>query len=206
MKFQTGCLLAAIAFTPAFSVALAGPPQKKPDSVTVTRLPTAPLSEEERRALIPASAETGPCKAELSMQRLEVSRSPDGAFYNVTATIANIGTEAAVGSETKAGGVLGVSLEVQGPERVRTYFTQAADIILIHPGARQTFSGSIPVREVRRYLSRQITARINRGPDGPRCAYDARRNNDGMGISIADINASFAAGNTTYSIDASWDR
>lgn len=205
MKFQTGCLLAAIAFTPAFSVALAGPPQKKPDSVTVTRMPTAPLSEEARRALIPASAETGPCKAELSMQRMEVSRSTDGAFYNVTVTIANIGTEAAVGSDTNAGGVLGVSLEVQGPSRARTYFTQAADIILIHPGARQTFSGSIPVREVQ-YLSREITGRIDRGPDGPRCAYDARRNNDGLGISIADMKASFAAGNTTYSRDAPWDR
>ena len=205
MKFRTGCLLAAIAFTPALPVALAGPPQKKPDSVTVTRMPTAPLSEEARRALIPASAETGPCKAELSMQRIEVSRSTDGAFYNVTVTIANIGTEAAVGSQTNAGGVLGVSLEVQGPERARTYFTQAADIILIHPGTRQTFSGSIPVREVQ-YLSRQIAARINRGPDGPRCAYDARRNNDGLAISIADMKASFAAGNTTHSRDASWDR
>ncbi len=205
MKFQTGCLLAAIAFTPAFSVALAGPPQKKPDSLTITRLPTAPLSEEARRALIPASAETGPCKAELSMQRLEVSRSTDGAFYNVTVTIANIGSEAAVGSDTNAGGVLGVSLEVLGPSRARTYFTQAADIILIHPGARQTFSGSIPVREVQ-YLSREITGRINRGPDGPRCAYDARRNNDGLGISVADMKASFAAGNTTYSRDAPWDR
>lgn len=205
MKFRTGCLLAAIAFTPALSVALAGPPQKKPDSVTVTRMPTAPLSEEARRALIPASAETGPCKAELSMQRIEVSRSTDGAFYNVTVTIANIGTEAAVGSGTDAGGVLGVSLEVQGPERARTYFTQAADIILIHPGTSQTFSGSIPVREVQ-YLSRQIAARINRGPDGPRCAYDARRNNDGLAISIADMKASFAAGNTTHSRDASWDR
>ncbi len=205
MKFRTGCLLAAIALTPAFSVALAGPPQKKPDSVTVTRMPTAPLSEEARRALIPASAETGPCKAELSMQRIEVSRSTDGAFYNVTVTIANIGTEAAVGSGTDAGGVLGVSLEVQGPERARTYYTQAADIILIHPGTSQTFSGSIPVREVQ-YLSRQIAARINRGPDGPRCAYDARRNNDGLAISIADMKASFAAGNTTHSRDASWDR
>ena len=139
------------------------------------------------------------------MQRLEVSRSTDGAFYNVTVTIANIGTEAAVGSGTDAGGVLGVSLEVQGPERARTYFTQAADIILIHPGTSQTFSGSIPVREVQ-YLSRQIAARINRGPDGPRCAYDARRNNDGLAISISDMKASFAAGNTTHSRDASWDR
>ena len=205
MKFRTGCLFAAIAFAPAFSVALAGPPQKKPDSVTVTRMPTAPLSEEARRALIPASAETGPCKAELSMQRMEVSRSTDGESYNVTVTIANIGTEAAVGSGTDAGGVLGVSLEVQGPERARTYFTQAADIILIHPGTSQTFSGSIPVREVQ-YLSRQIAARINRGPDGPRCAYDARRNNDGLAISISDMKASFAAGNTTHSRDASWDR
>lgn len=205
MKFQTGCLLAAIAFTPAFSVALAGPPQKKPDSVTVTRMPTAPLSEEERRALIPASAETGPCRAELSMQRLEVSRSPDGAFYNVTVTIANIGTEAAVGSQTAAGGVLGVALEVKNLRRVQSYFAQAADIVIIHPLTSQRFSGSIPASEVNRQ-STQITARINRGPDGPRCAYDARVNNDGIDISVSRMRDWLEAGNASYSIDAPWDR
>ncbi len=205
MKFQTGCLLAAIAFTPAFSVALAGPPQKKPDPPTITRVPTAPLSEEARRALIPTSAQTGPCTAELSMQRLEVSRSTDGAFYNVTVTIANIGTEAAVGSETKAGGVLGVALEVKNLRRVRSYFTQAADIVFISPGTSQTFSGSIPAREVQPQ-STQITALIDRGPDGPRCAYDARRNNDGMGISVSTMRDWLAAGNASYSIDAPWDR
>lgn len=204
MKFQTGCLLIAIAFTPAFSVALAGPPGKvNPGSVT--RLPATPLSEEARRALAPASAQTGPCLAELSMQRFEISRSADGASYNVNITISNIGTEAAVGSQTSAGGVLGISLEVKGLGGARTYFAQAADISLIPPGTRQTFRGAIPASEVRPQ-SREITARIDRGPDGPRCAYDARRNNDGMGISVVDMKASLEAGNATYSRDALWDR
>ena len=205
MKFQTQILLAAIAFTPVFSVALAGPPQKKPDSVTVTRLPTAPLSEEERRALIPASAETGPCKAELSVDQVDISRSADGARYNVTVTISNIGTEAAVGSQTSAGGVLGVALEVKNLRRVRSYFAQAADIVLIHPGTSQTFSGSIPAAEVQRQ-STQITALIDRGPDGPRCAYDARRNNDGMGISVSTMRDWLAAGNASYTARAPWAR
>ena len=205
MKFQTGYLLAAIALTPAFSVALAGPPQKKPDTVTVTRLPTAPLSEEERRALIPASAETGPCKAELSVDQLEISRSADGAFYNVTVTISNIGTEAAVGSETAAGGVLGVALDVKDLRRVRSYFAQAADIGIIHPGTSRTFSGAIPAREVTRQ-STQITALIDRGPDGPRCTYDARRNNDGMGISVSTMRNWLDAGNASYMARAPWAR
>lgn len=205
MKVQTRLLLAAIVFAPVFSAALAGGPDTKINPGSVTRLPTAPLSEEARRALVPAPAQTGPCLAELSVDRIEVSRSADGTTYTVNATISNIGTEPAVGAQTNASGVLGVALEVTDLRRARSYFAQVADINIIHPGTSQTFSGSIPAREVHSQ-STQILARIDRGPDGPRCAYDARRNNDGMGISVSTMRAWLAAGNSSYSARAPWAR
>ena len=192
MKVQTRLLLAVIAFSPVFSTALAGPPAARinPDSVT-------PLREDVRRALVPAPAPTTPCLAELSVDRFEVSRSGDGAIYNVNVTISNIGTEPAEGAQTNAGGVLGVALEVKGLRRVQSYFAQMADINIIHPGTSRTFSGSISAREVQAQ-STEIVARIDRGPDGPRCAYDARRNNDGLGISVPTMRAWLAAGNSSY--------
>ena len=200
MKVQTRLLLAVIAFSPVFSAALAGPPAARinPDSVT-------PLREDARRVLVPAPAPTGPCLAELSVDRFEVSRSGDGAIYNVNVTISNIGTEPAEGAQTNAGGVLGVALEVKGLRRVQSYFAQMANINIIHPGTSQTFSGSIPAREVQAQ-STEVVARIDRGPDGPRCAYDARRNNDGLGISVPTMRAWLAAGNSSYSRTAPWAR
>ena len=131
------------------------------------------------------------------MDRFEVSRSGDGAIYNVNVTISNIGAEPAEGVQTNAGGVLGLALEVKGLRRVQSYFAQMANINIIHPGTSQTFSGSIPAREVQAQ-STEIVARIDRGPDGPRCAYDARRNNDGLGISVPTMRAWLAAGNSSY--------
>lgn len=198
-------LLAVITFMPVFSIALADPPATKLNPSATTRVPTATLSEDVRRALVPAPAPTGPCLAELSVDRLEISRSGDGATYNVNVTISNTGTEPAVGAQTNAGGVLGVALEVKDLRRARSYFAQMADINIIHPGTSQTFTGSIPAREVQPQ-STQITAIIDRGPDGPRCAYDARGNNDKMGITVSTMRAWFAAGNSSYSARAPWAR
>lgn len=205
MTLRTRLLLAAIALTPVVSTALAVPPPPKVNPGSATRLPATPLSEEARRALSPAAARTGPCTAELSVDRVDVTRSADGTAYNVTVTISNIGTEPAVGAQTNAGGVLGVALEVKDLRRVRSYFAQVADIDIIHPATSRSFTGAIPAREVHRQ-STQITALIDRGPDGPRCAYDARRNNDGMGISAATMRDWFAAGNAVYTVRAAWAR
>jgi hypothetical protein len=204
MKVRATLLLAVIAFAPVFSTALAGPPQNKINPSGAARLPATPLSEEARRALtLPAA--TGPCLAELSMDHIEVSRSGDGTTYNVNVTISNIGTEPATGSNTNAGSVLGVALEVTDLRREQSYFAQMADINIIHPGTSQTFRGAIPAREVQTQ-STQIIARLNRGPDGPRCAYDARRNNDGLGISVSTMRDWLAAGNSSYSRRAPWAR
>lgn len=199
MKIQTTRLLAVIAFASVFSTALADPPANRINPGAVT-----PLRDDVRRALVPP-APTGPCRAELSVDRFEVSRSGDGATYNVNVTISNIGTEPAVGSQTSAGGVLGVALEVKDLRRARSYFAQMANINTIHPGTSQTFSGSIPAREVQAQ-STQIAAIIDRGPDGPRCAYDARRNNDGLGISVSTMRDWLAAGNASYVRTAPWAR
>ncbi len=199
MKVQARLLLAVIAVAPVFSTALADPPASRINPGSVT-----PLREDVRRALVPP-APTGPCRAELSVDRFEVSRSGDGATYNVNVTISNIGTEPAEGSPTSAGGVLGVALEVKDLRRAQSYFGQMANINTIHPGTSQTFSGSIPAREVQAQ-STEIVARIDRGPDGPRCAYDARRNNDGLGISVSTMRAWLAAGNTSYVRTAPWAR
>ena len=139
------------------------------------------------------------------MDRFEVSRSGDGAAYNVNVTISNIGTEPAESAQTNAGGVLGVALEVKDLRRIQSYFAQMGNINIIHPGTSQTFSGSIPAREVQAQ-STEIVARIDRGPDGPRCAYDARRNNDGLGISVPTMRAWLTAGNSSYSRTAPWTR
>lgn len=205
MTFRTRLLLAAIALTSVAFTAWAGPPPQKVDPGSARRLPATPLSEEARRALSPAADRTGPCTAELSVDRVDVARSADGTAYNVTVTISNIGTEPAVGAQTNAGGVLGVALEVKDVRRMRSYFAQVADITIIHPLTSRTFTGAIPVREVHSQ-STQITALIDRGPDGPRCAYDARRNNDGMGISAATMRDWFAAGNAVYTVRAPWAR
>ena len=205
MKVQTKLLLAVIALTPVMSTAMAGPPPAKLDPSAATRLPVTPVSEETRRALTPPPAPTGPCMAELSVDRVEISRSGDGATYNVSVTISNIGSEPAVGSQTDAGGVLGLALEVKDLRRARSYFAQVADINIVHPLTSRTFNGSIPAREVQTQ-STQITAMIDRGPDGPRCAYDARRNNDGMGISVQRMRDWFAAGNSSYITRAPWAR
>lgn len=143
--------------------------------------------------------------AELSVDRIDVAPSADGTAYNVTVTISNIGSEPAVGEQTNAGGVLGVALEVKDLRRVRSYFAQVADIDIIHPATSRSFTGAIPAREVHRQ-STQITALIDRGPDGPRCAYDARRNNDGLGISPSTMRDWFATGNAVYTVRASWAR
>lgn len=205
MKVQTKLLLAVIALTPVMSTAMAGPPPAKLDPSAATRLPVTPVSEETRRALTPPPAPTGPCMAELSVDRVEISRSADGATYNVSVTISNIGSEPAVGSQTDAGGVLGLALEVKDLRRARSYFAQVADINIVHPLTSRTFNGSIPAREVQTQ-STQITAMIDRGPDGPRCAYDARRNNDGMGISVQRMRDWLAAGNSSYITRAPWAR
>lgn len=205
MKVQTKRLLIAIVFAPVFSAALAGPPDTKVNPGVVTRVPATPISEDVRRALVPPPAATGPCLAELSLDRFEISRSGDGTAYMVNVTVSNIGTEPAVGSQTSAGGVLGVALEVKDIRRARSYFAQMADIDIIHPGTSRTFSGSIPAGEVRPQ-STQITAMIDRGPDGPRCAYDARRNNDGLGISASTMRDWLAAGNPSYTRTAPWAR
>lgn len=205
MKGQTKRLLVVIAFAPIFSAALAGPPDSKLNPGAAARTPVTPVSEEVRRALVPPPAATGPCLAELSVDRFEISRTGDGTAYTVNVTISNIGTEPAVGSETSAGGVLGIALEVKDLRRARSYFAQMADINIMHPGTSRTYSGSIPAREVQAQ-STQITAMIDRGPDGPRCAYDARRNNDGMGISVRTMRDWLAAGNPSYIARAPWAR
>lgn len=203
MKVHTKLLLAAVVFAPVFSTAQAGPPAASVNPSSATRLPAAPPGEEVRRALAPAP--TGPCLAELGVDQVDVSRNADGTAYNITVTISNIGTEAAVGARTDAGGVLGVALEVKDVRRIRSYFAQAAAINTIHPGTSQTFSGTIPAREVQAQ-STEIVASIDRGPDGPRCAYDARRNNDGLGISVSTMRAALAAGNASYTRRAPWAR
>lgn len=205
MKVQINCLLVIIVFTAVFPTAMAGPPPAKLDPDAAARLPITPVSEETRRALVPPPASTGPCMAELSMDRVEISRSGDGATYNVSVTISNIGSEPAVGSQISASGVLGISLEVKDLRRARSYFAQMADINIMHPLTSRTFSGSIPAREVHPQ-STQITAMIDRGPDGPRCAYDARRNNDGLGISVPTLRDWLAAGNSSYVHTAPWAR
>ncbi len=207
MNYQTKLLLAAVAVTSVGSSVLAAPaPGVNPGSVTA--LPTTPRSV-LAPGPVPAApatpAPTGPCLAELSMNQVDVTRSADGATYNVSVTIANIGTEPAVGSQTAAGGTLGVSIAVLGIGRAQTYFVQMADINVIHPATSRTFTGSIPARQVTS-LSREITARIDRGPDAPRCAYDARANNDGLGISVPTMRAWFTAGNATYTRVAPWAR
>ncbi len=201
MKVHIKLLLAAVVFAPVFSTALADPPATRLNPGAATRLPATPPGEEVRRALTP----TGPCLAELSVDQVDVSRSADGTTYTVNVTISNIGTEAAVGGRTDSGGVLGVALEVKDLRRARSYFAQAATINTIHPGTSQIFTGSIPAREVQAQ-STEISASIDRGPDGPRCAYDARRNNDGLGISVSTMRAALAAGNATYTRRAPWAR
>ena len=150
MKVQTKLLLAVIALTPVMSTAMAGPPPAKLDPSAATRLPVTPVSEETRRALTPPPAPTGPCMAELSVDRVEISRSGDGATYNVSVTISNIGSEPAVGSQTDAGGVLGIALEVKDLRRTRSYFASAKRRAFVMrssaPGATQFQSLKLPSR------------------------------------------------------------
>lgn len=202
MKSQTKLLLAVAACMPAFSGAMAGPTAATINPSVATTLPTTPLDPQVRRALVPA---TGPCRAELSMQRVELSRSADGANFNVSVTIANIGSEPAPTVQASADRVLGISIEVTSTARTRMYFGQIADIDIIHPGTSRTFTGTFPARFLNTG-TREITARIDRGPDGPRCAYDARANNDGLGVSGPTVRSWLAAGHPSYVRDAPWDR
>ena len=199
MKLHAKLLLAAVAFTPAFSSAVAGPPAPTVNHTTVTRLPTTPLDPETRRALVPAPA-TGPCMAELSLDRIEIARRAGGGAYDVTVTVNNIGTEAATGDATASGGVLGIRLELTSiyqPRDVVVSTKQVANIAVIPAGASRSFGFSLTSAEIPRN-TRTITFRIDRGPDGPRCAYDARRNNDGLGLSAETMRAWHNAGNTVY--------
>ena len=200
MKLHNRFLLAAVAFTPAFSGALAGPLPATVNPRTVPR-----VSDETRRALVPPPI-TEPCRAELSVDRVEVSRSADGSSYNITATIKNSGTEAATGARTAAGGVLGLRLDVTSiyTGRSQIAFTQQiADIDVIDAGSSRSYGVSVSSRNIPRD-SRDITLRIDRGPDGPRCAYDARSNNDGLGIDERTMRAWLDAGNASYVRVAPW--
>jgi hypothetical protein len=199
MKFQTTLLLATLALAPAFSSAVAGPPAPAVNPSTVTRLPATPLDPQARSVLVPAPA-TGPCLAELSMDRVEITRRSDGSAYDITVTVRNSGSEAATGDATASGGVLGIRIDITSIYRPRTeviFTKQVANISVIRAGTSQSYGFSLSNRELTGE-AREITAWIDRGPDGPRCAYDARRNNDGLGVSGMAMREWFAAGNSSF--------
>ena len=192
MKIQAKLLVMAIAVSSVAIPALADPVATTVNP-NIQRTQVKPLSEETRRALLPP-APTGPCMAELSMDRIEISKSADGLYYDINVTITNIGTEAATGWQTSSGAGLGVKVESEHTYRAVNFSGQLADIGTIPAGARQVFSGRVPVSAIGT-TTRQLTASIDRGPDGPRCAYDARRNNDGLGVSGTTVRNWLAAGN-----------
>jgi hypothetical protein len=192
-------ILALLAVTPVFSVAFADPTPAtvNPNALTATEVTKASGALAKALRPGPAVEPTGPCRAELSMDRFEITPSADRSRYDVAVTISNIGSEAAIGGRSATGSYVGISLDVTSNTRARVYFAQMADIDTIQPGANQTFTGSIAARELGP-LSRNFTAMIDRGPDGPRCAYDARRNNDGLGVSTQVMRDWIAAGNASY--------
>lgn len=207
MNTPTRLLVAAIAVSSIAIPALADPATTTANP-GLQRTPINPVSEEVRRALLPqgpAPAPTAPCMAELSMDRIEISKSADSLSYNINVTITNIGTEAATGWQTRAGAGLGVKVVSEFNWRTTNFAGQLADIGTIPAGARQVFSGSIPVSAIGT-TTRQVTANIDRGPDGPRCAYDARRNNDGLGLNGLTVRDWLAAGNASYVRVAPWAR
>lgn len=196
MKIQTTVLLAAIAIMPFSTGVMADP---LPGGVNPRTLPRSP--GEPRSVLVPPPA-TGPCLAELSVDRIEISRSADGMSYDMDVTIRNSGTEMATGVDGGRRGYLGVKIDMLMERTVggATNSARFADIDVIRPGTSQTFSGSVPFS---RYY-RSITARLDRGPDAPRCAYDARRGNDGLGVSGPEVLAAHAAGRPSYVRVAPW--
>ena len=203
MKTQTRLLIAAIAVSSSVIPAFADLAATKVNP-GLQRAPVKPVSEEVRRALVPP-APTGPCMAELSMDRIEISKSADSLYYDINVTITNIGTEAATGWQTQAGAGLGIKVDSEHTNRAVNFAGQLADIGTIPAGARQVFSGRVPVSAIGT-TTRQLTARIDRGPDGPRCAYDARRNNDGLGVGGSTVRTWLAAGNASYVRVAPWAR
>lgn len=199
MNTRSKLLVAAIAVSSIITPVFADPAATKVNP-GVQRAPVTPVSEEVRRAVVkpaPAPAPTGPCMAELSMDRVEISQSADSLSYNVNVTITNIGTETATGWQTNAGAGLGIAVSSEHNWRAPNFSGQLADIASIPAGASQVFTGSIPASAIGR-TTRQVTFTIDRGPDGPRCAYDARRNNDGLGMNGLTIRDWLAAGNSSY--------
>jgi hypothetical protein len=199
MKIHTKLVLAALVSAPIFSASLADPVATtvNPNAVAAAGVTKASGDRLQGVRAAPAAEPTGPCLAELGMDRFEVTPSADRTRYNVAVTISNIGSEAANGGQSATGSYLGISLDVTSVRGTRMYFVQMADIDIIHPGTSRTFTGSIAARELGP-LSRNFTAMIDRGPDGPRCAYDARRNNDGLGISTQVMRDWIEAGNASY--------
>lgn len=203
MKIDARLLIAAIAVS-SIGIPVLADPVKTGVNPGIQRTEVKPLREDVRRALLPP-VPTGPCMAELSMDRIEISKSANGFRYNINITITNIGTEAATGWQTDAGAGLGVRV-LTGPNSARaTLAGQLADIANIPAGASQVFSGSIPVSAINS-TTRQVTASIDRGPDGPRCGYDTRRNNDGIGVNGMTVKNWLAAGNASYVYVALWAR
>lgn len=203
MKTQARLLIAAIAVSSSVIPAFADPAASKVNP-GVQRAPVKPVSKEVRRVLVPP-VPTGPCMAELSMDRIEISKSADSLYYDINVTITNIGTEAATGWQTQAGAGLGVKVDSEHTNRAVNFVGQLADIGTISAGASQVFSGRVPVSAIGT-TTRQLTARIDRGPDGPRCAYDARINNDGLGVGGSTVRTWLAAGNPSYVRVAPWAR
>lgn len=196
MKLQTKLLFVAMALTPAFSSAMADPLNSR----TVR-----PLSDEARRALVPPPI-TEPCRAELSVDRIEISRRADRSAYDITVTVRNSGTEAATGTDRTTRGYLGIRLDVTtrpNPPRTVVFSDQVVDIDVINAGASRSYGFSVSGRDIQ-IPYRDITLRLDRGPDGPRCAYDARPNNDALSISGQAMKSAFDAGNTVYVRTAPW--
>jgi hypothetical protein len=193
-------VLAAGILMPAFSSALAEP---LPASVNPRTVPR--ISDETRRAVVPPPA-TGPCRAELSVDRIEISRRADRSAYDITVTVKNSGTEPATGTSGGSRSVLGLKLEVNSlytPRSQLTYTAQVADIDVVNAGASRSYGFSVSATNIPRG-SRDIIVRIDRGPDGPRCAYDSRVNNDALSVSEATMRGSLNAGNRTYVRVAPW--
>lgn len=172
-----------LALTSSGTLALAAPPA----SQTVS--PDAVLGTPSLRPLTPAQADAarGPCRNDLSVDSIELSRRTPTGPMNIRVRYKNIGTEAfdapprftAIVIETTHGGT------------ARSERT-SQDISRVLPGATQVFTILKP-RTIFDTLefSGEVRAFVNFGPDAPRCGMDPNPANDSLAMTNEQVRAWF---------------
>jgi hypothetical protein len=132
----------------------------------------------------PAGIAMAPCRADLSVDLLSISKPSGASTYVVNVIIRNAGTEAFSAPPIYTGIVVeatngGTSAKISVP---------MGDISSLAPGAGRRLAAVLPRTAFDSFeFWGELRAYINYGPDAPRCGLDPNASNNELGMTNAQI-------------------